>query len=205
MLNNSNHPPPPPLQPSRACAACKHQRKKCLDTCLFRPYFTTGLAREFDRAQKVFGISNITKMAAMIPPGQQRKLFFDSIVQEAELRFQHPVTGAAGMLCSLQRQNSDLKLQLEVLRKRLRMYEGLVRNGNGNGVANGNDNGFAICNCSDINGNGVHGLGLGTSNGSGNGLGFALNGTVVYYGHGNGEAALPNGELKRRNDSPFPV
>ncbi|ONK66667.1 uncharacterized protein A4U43_C06F10730 [Asparagus officinalis] len=190
MLNDANSVPPPlppPPQPvpgkSPACAACKHQRKKCVDTCVFAPYFPPGLAREFHRAQKVFGVSNMAKMAAGIPVGH-RGLFFESVVYEAELRYLNPVTGCAGQVDRLRRQNCELRHEVEVLREKVRVYEDFFHNNNGNG------NGFVYNisdqhphdNCANLN--------AVTNNSNSN--------NVVFYSAG---STLLNGERGKRADS----
>jgi len=219
MLNTGNPPPPqppppPPLLPSqngilaprdRACAACKHQRKKCADTCVFAPHFPPGCAREFDIAQKVFGVSNMVKMAAKIPR-DQHGVFFDSIVYEAAKRHANPVTGCAGELERLRRQYHEQRLEIEVLRKRIKLHEDVLCNGVGN--SNGNSNGYADCNSSyaNLHGNVVHGV-VGMAPDNGNGVGFPLNGLLYNGGlvQRDRGPALPNGERVKHSNSPFPT
>lgn len=124
MLNNSSC----PTHRDRACAACKHQRKRCTDACIFAPYFPVRLTKEFNHAQKVFGASNMAKMASKIPMNQ-RRLFFDSIIFESEERYKNPVFGCTKILSMLRSEN-------EMLRERLRWYENLYSNGSYNGGHN---------------------------------------------------------------------
>ncbi|VVA41542.1 PREDICTED: LOB [Prunus dulcis] len=83
----------PGTQP--ACAACKHQRKKCHDGCVLAPYFPAERTREFLAVHKVFGVSNVTKMVKNANEANRRKVV-DSLVWEALCRQKDPVLGPYG-------------------------------------------------------------------------------------------------------------
>ncbi|XP_022140622.1 LOB domain-containing protein 2 [Momordica charantia] len=83
------------LQPAAACAACKHQRKKCHDTCPLAPYFPADRNREFQAVHKVFGVSNVTKMVKNVREEDRRKAV-DSLIWEAVCRQNDPVLGPYG-------------------------------------------------------------------------------------------------------------
>ncbi|XP_030549415.2 LOB domain-containing protein 2 isoform X2 [Rhodamnia argentea] len=78
-----------------ACASCKHQRKKCNDSCVLSPYFPAEKSLEFQAVHKVFGVSNVTKMVLGVCKEDRQRLA-DSLVWEARLRQQDPVHGAFG-------------------------------------------------------------------------------------------------------------
>ncbi|KOM52520.1 hypothetical protein LR48_Vigan09g117900 [Vigna angularis] len=44
------------------CAACKIQRRKCTQECVFAPYFTPDNPQRFAYVHKVFGASNVAKL-----------------------------------------------------------------------------------------------------------------------------------------------
>ncbi|XP_024023380.1 LOB domain-containing protein 2 [Morus notabilis] len=73
-----------------ACAACKHQRKKCHQSCVLAPYFPAERSREFHAVHKVFGVSNVTKMSVN---EEDRRRAVDSLVWEACCRQKDPVLG----------------------------------------------------------------------------------------------------------------
>ncbi|KAH7533162.1 hypothetical protein FEM48_Zijuj04G0101100 [Ziziphus jujuba var. spinosa] len=75
-----------------ACAACKHQRKKCQEGCILAPYFPAERSREFQAVHKVFGVSNVTKMVKNIREEDRRRAV-DSLVWEACCRQKDPVLG----------------------------------------------------------------------------------------------------------------
>nr|XP_004305435.2 PREDICTED: LOB domain-containing protein 2-like [Fragaria vesca subsp. vesca] len=78
-----------------ACAACKHQRKKCSEGCTLAPYFPVERNREFQAVHKVFGVSNVTKMVKNANEANRRKVV-DSLVWEALCRQKDPVLGPYG-------------------------------------------------------------------------------------------------------------
>lgn len=120
-------------------------------------------------------------MAARIPVGH-RGIFFESVVYEAELRYLNPLTGCAGQIDRLRRQNCELMHEVEVLREKVRVYEDFVRNGNGNGFVHNISNQHPHDNCPNLN--------AVTDNNNSN--------NVVLY---NGGSTLLNGERGRRADS----
>jgi len=84
--NNGMHP---------ACAACKHQRKKCSENCILAPYFPSNRSREFHAVHKVFGVSNITKLVKNAREDDRRRVV-DSLTWEACCRQRDPIHGPYG-------------------------------------------------------------------------------------------------------------
>ncbi|KAG4385556.1 hypothetical protein AAZX31_12G114200 [Glycine max] len=78
-----------------ACAACKHQRKKCSENCILEPYFPSNRSREFYAVHKVFGVSNITKLVKNAKEEDRRKVV-DSLIWEACCRQRDPIQGPYG-------------------------------------------------------------------------------------------------------------
>ncbi|XP_068489935.1 LOB domain-containing protein 24 [Phaseolus vulgaris] len=78
-----------------ACAACKHQRKKCSENCILAPYFPSNRSREFHAVHKVFGVSNITKLVKNAREDDRRRVV-DSLTWEACCRQRDPVHGPYG-------------------------------------------------------------------------------------------------------------
>ncbi|OMO53695.1 hypothetical protein CCACVL1_28437 [Corchorus capsularis] len=79
-----------------ACAACKHQRKKCDENCILSPYFPADKSREFQAVHKVFGVSNATKIIRNANSDEDRKKVADSLIWEAFCRQKDPVLGPYG-------------------------------------------------------------------------------------------------------------
>ncbi|XP_047165209.1 LOB domain-containing protein 2-like [Vigna umbellata] len=78
-----------------ACAACKHQRKKCSENCILAPYFPSNRSREFHAVHKVFGVSNITKLVKNAREDDRRRVV-DSLTWEACCRQRDPIHGPYG-------------------------------------------------------------------------------------------------------------
>ncbi|XP_031378607.1 protein ASYMMETRIC LEAVES 2-like [Punica granatum] len=78
-----------------ACASCKHQRKKCDEKCVLAPHFPAERKAEFDAAQKVFGVSNMSKMMKKVLP-EQRTDVAESLIWEATCWTRDPVQGPRG-------------------------------------------------------------------------------------------------------------
>ncbi|KAG5149874.1 hypothetical protein JHK82_016755 [Glycine max] len=78
-----------------ACAACKHQRKKCSENCILGPYFPSNKNQEFHAVHKVFGVSNITKLVKNAKTEDRRKVV-DSLIWEACCRQRDPIQGPYG-------------------------------------------------------------------------------------------------------------
>lgn len=78
-----------------ACAACKHQRKKCSSNCVLAPYFPASRNQEFQAVHKVFGVSNITKLVKNVKENDRISVV-DSLVWEAFCRQRDPILGPYG-------------------------------------------------------------------------------------------------------------
>ncbi|KAL9326451.1 hypothetical protein ACSQ67_007096 [Phaseolus vulgaris] len=88
---------------TQACAACKHQRRKCTSECLLAPYFPADQPKIFLNVHKLFGVSNIVKILKILEPNQ-KKIAMDSIIIQANYRDKYPVHGCWEEICRLQYQ-----------------------------------------------------------------------------------------------------
>lgn len=75
-----------------ACAACRHQRKKCSENCVTAPYFSAERTDEFQLVLKVFGVRKITRLLETLAL-EDRQLAADSFKWEASMRHQYPILG----------------------------------------------------------------------------------------------------------------
>ncbi|KAG8389044.1 hypothetical protein BUALT_Bualt02G0188400 [Buddleja alternifolia] len=106
------------------CAACKLLRRRCVEDCVFAPYFPAEEPHKFASVHKVFGASNVNKMLQELPE-YQRGDAVSSMVYEANARVRDPVYGCVGAISSLQQQIDKLQAQLalaqaEVVHMRMR-------------------------------------------------------------------------------------
>ncbi|KAK4754127.1 hypothetical protein SAY87_002231 [Trapa incisa] len=100
------------------CAACKLQRRKCTQECIFAPYFPPEQPLKFAYIHKVFGASNIAKLLSELTP-DQREDAVQSLAWEAESRLRDPIYGCVGFISVLQHRLKDLQNELIRARKEL--------------------------------------------------------------------------------------
>ncbi|KAI3994878.1 hypothetical protein MKX01_037429, partial [Papaver californicum] len=82
--------------PRQACAACKHQRKKCSQNCILSPFFPPEKKEKFQAVHKLFGVSNISKLLKGLHTLDERKRAIESLIWEAEARERDPIEGGFG-------------------------------------------------------------------------------------------------------------
>ncbi|CAO2812965.1 unnamed protein product [Amaranthus hypochondriacus] len=126
----------------QACAACKHQRKRCTDKCILAPFFPAEKVREFQAVHKVFGVSNVQKMVRNLVSDEDRKRAADSLVWEALCRQKDPVLGPYGEYRKI---NDELKSyqsqgQSQMLHHQLNPF--VTQNGLNNGSGHKSGNGL---------------------------------------------------------------
>ncbi|KAM0850974.1 hypothetical protein ACQ4PT_052724 [Festuca glaucescens] len=94
------------------CGACKFLRRRCVQECVFAPYFSTdqGAAR-FAAIHKVFGASNAAKLLAHLPAADRCEAVV-TITYEAQSRLRDPVYGCVAQIFALQQQVAILQAQL---------------------------------------------------------------------------------------------
>ncbi|PWA46944.1 LOB domain-containing protein 20 [Artemisia annua] len=90
--------------PNPPCGACKFLRRKCVNGCIFAPYFGSdqGAAR-FAAVHKVFGASNVSKLLMHIPVSRRQHAVV-TISYEAQARLSDPVYGCVSTVLALQQQ-----------------------------------------------------------------------------------------------------
>ncbi|KAI3813136.1 hypothetical protein L1987_17852 [Smallanthus sonchifolius] len=98
--------------PSAPCAACKFLRRKCIQGCVFSPYFPPEDPLKFTNVHKIFGASNVSKLLNEIAP-HRREDAVNSLAYEAEARLKDPVYGCVGAISVLQRQVLRLQKELD--------------------------------------------------------------------------------------------
>ncbi|XP_058181420.1 LOB domain-containing protein 12-like [Rhododendron vialii] len=105
------------------CASCKLLRRRCAkDCCIFAPYFPPDDPYKFAIVHKVFGASNVAKMLQELP-ANQRADAVSSLVYEANARMRDPVYGCVGAISYLQKQVSQLQMQLAVAQAEILCFQ----------------------------------------------------------------------------------
>ncbi|XWS19666.1 hypothetical protein CRYUN_Cryun31cG0035100 [Craigia yunnanensis] len=93
-----------------ACAACKHQRRKCQNHCVLAPYFPATRANYFREVHKIFGVKNMTGILEHLSP-QERKKAVESLEWEAFAWKEDPIEGPLGLMRKLEKELELLKNQ----------------------------------------------------------------------------------------------
>ncbi|KAI5657222.1 hypothetical protein M9H77_26015 [Catharanthus roseus] len=103
-----------------ACAACKHQRKKCKKGCPFSSHFPANKHREFAAVHHVFGLSNVSKMITGVDSEKQGKLV-KSLIWEAMIWMnnEHKEHGPLGVYELLQHHSNRLEEENKRLKEQL--------------------------------------------------------------------------------------
>lgn len=88
-----------------ACAARKHQKKKCDSNCELAPYFPSTKAEDFKNVYRLFGVSNTIKHLNSVADDQKAQLI-ETLILEAKFRKENPVHG-----CLAVKENLGKKLK----------------------------------------------------------------------------------------------
>ncbi|CAN6444202.1 unnamed protein product [Victoria cruziana] len=137
--------------PQQACAACKHQRRKCTPDCPLAPFFPAEKTSIFLAVQKVFGVSNVVKMIRELDTYEKRRLAVDSLCWEAQWRIMDPVEGCFGEV-------KRLKAELRAIKNILGPQDRSIKDPGGIGKPE-NSNPFVYSN-SSIDNNVANGFGV---------------------------------------------
>lgn len=105
------------------CAACKFQRRKCTQDCVFAPYFPPDQPQKFENVHKVFGASNVAKLLNELNTSQ-REDAVNSLAYEADARLRDPVYGCVGLISILQHKLKEVQSDLYNAKKELATYLG---------------------------------------------------------------------------------
>ncbi|KAM2095528.1 hypothetical protein COP2_018401 [Malus domestica] len=111
---------------SKACAACKYQRRKCNQPCGLAAYFPASRFVEFVNAQHMFGMSNVEKIIATVEP-DQRPAAAETILFEGNIWRNNPSVGCLGVTRFLREQVDFYEKELEVTNRYLAFYRELKK------------------------------------------------------------------------------
>lgn len=103
----------------QACASCKHQRKRCAEDCFLAKYFPAEKQGEFRAVQKVFGLSNLTKMLRANATEAARQRAARTLAWEAEWRDRDPADGCFREVAELRCENRLLRDRIAALTQAL--------------------------------------------------------------------------------------
>ncbi|KAH9310928.1 hypothetical protein KI387_002125 [Taxus chinensis] len=116
---------------NQACAACKHQRRKCTENCPLAPFFPSEQSRRFQAVHKVFGVCNVLKILKRLDTRAEKQRAVESLCWEAECRERFPVDGCLGALNQLKmefgKEKEHLETELQRARRQVESYARLYQ------------------------------------------------------------------------------
>ena len=84
-----------------SCGACKFLKRKCIQSCIFAPFFCDEEgAFHFEAVHKVFGARNVSNLLAQLPVNGRYGAAI-TLVYEALARFQDPTYGCVSYIFAL--------------------------------------------------------------------------------------------------------
>ncbi|CAH9118583.1 unnamed protein product [Cuscuta epithymum] len=115
-----------------ACAACKHQRKRCSPDCALAPYFPASQPKTFLNVHRLFGIRNVMKTLKQVDEDDDKKSdAMKSIIFEAEMRDRFPVLGCVEYIWYLNQCLKEAEDELVQVLAQLRYYQNVsIMSGN---------------------------------------------------------------------------
>ncbi|CAN1174212.1 LOB domain-containing protein 36 [Linum perenne] len=105
------------------CAACKLQRRKCTQECIFAPHFPPDQPQKFADIHKVFGASNVAKLLSELPTMSREEAVI-SLSYEAGARIRDPVYGCVGAISELQHRLKQMHMEIDAAKQELLKYMG---------------------------------------------------------------------------------
>ncbi|CAI9093700.1 OLC1v1029259C1 [Oldenlandia corymbosa var. corymbosa] len=113
---------------TRACAACKYQRRRCTPGCALAPYFPPDHQKQFLNAHKLFGLRNMMKVYKQVKPNE-RETSMKTMIFEADIRAQNPVGGCYQIIDRLQKEIQFCKAELSFYLNQLAIFQNLNASG----------------------------------------------------------------------------
>ncbi|KAF7143868.1 hypothetical protein RHSIM_Rhsim05G0020100 [Rhododendron simsii] len=110
-----------------ACAACKHQRKRCdSDVCPLAPYFPAGKSKEFQNVHRIYGVSNLIRILHSVPEHLRHKTV-ETIILEATMRKEFPVSGSLAVQAQTRALIREYEKELEFVKKQIAFFREMKR------------------------------------------------------------------------------
>lgn len=106
---------------SQACAACKHQRRKCAPDCVLAPYFPPHRQTEFLNVHRLFGVRNVLNTVKNVEP-DHRDDAVRSMIHEAYFRAIDPAGGAYRILNDLEQRYIQMKEELDLVHQHIACF-----------------------------------------------------------------------------------
>lgn len=105
-----------------ACAACKHQRRRCTNDCPLAPYFPADRPKVFRNAHRLFGVSNIMNILKEVHPDLRHEAM-QSVIYESNMRAQFPVEGCCAIIHQLFLQLQHITEEIWYVQTQIALYK----------------------------------------------------------------------------------
>ncbi|KAK7263092.1 hypothetical protein RJT34_30676 [Clitoria ternatea] len=105
----------------KPCAACKQQRKKCEEDCVFAPYFLAESQQRFAMLPHVYGTSNVGNILKELDVSQREEAM-KTLAYQAEAHVRDPVHGCMGFIYNLEEKLEKRKMDVQRAKLELAKY-----------------------------------------------------------------------------------
>lgn len=105
-----------------ACAACRHQRKRCDQHCQLARYFPPSKTQDYFNCQNLFGANNFLKILNSVEDHERDKTAA-TLIYEAELWKKNPVQGGMARVRSLQEQIGEGEKELDAVNEHVSLFK----------------------------------------------------------------------------------
>ncbi|KAG5547212.1 hypothetical protein RHGRI_013027 [Rhododendron griersonianum] len=110
-----------------ACAACKHQRKRCdSDVCPLAPYFPANKSEEFRNVHRIYGVNNLIRILHSVPEHLRHRTA-ETLVLEAAMRKEFPVSGSLAVQAQTRVLIHEYEKELEFVKKQIAFFKEMKR------------------------------------------------------------------------------
>ncbi|EYU37163.1 hypothetical protein MIMGU_mgv1a018118mg [Erythranthe guttata] len=107
----------------KACAACKHQRRKCNQNCTLAKYFPAEKSDDYEKVYNLFGMQNMLKILKSVDE-DERDTAIESLIMEARMRLEYPVHGHFSVARKLSFEIEKAEKELEIVRQKIHICKG---------------------------------------------------------------------------------
>ncbi|EYU37157.1 hypothetical protein MIMGU_mgv1a022286mg [Erythranthe guttata] len=107
----------------KACAACKHHRRKCDQNCALAKYFPAEKSDDYENVYHLFGIQNTLKILKSVDENE-RDAAIESLIMEARMRLEYPVHGHFSVARKLSIEIEKAEKELEIVRQKIHICKG---------------------------------------------------------------------------------
>ena len=99
------------------CAACKYQRKQCLENCPLAPFFPSNKFDDFKNVSRLYKVSTIIEMLNSVAENEKKAKMVETLILEAKIRSENPVYGSIAIQNKLKLQIEETMKEIDLVKK----------------------------------------------------------------------------------------